>query len=882
MKKMISLITANVLAFSFCFPYSNLVKPENITVYAIYQNEVESHLSSLIATYNGKAVTSNELYLGIQCKGFANWVFKELFNVYIGRYPDDNVHLIENPNAEVIGILDVGKVNENSLKSLLQQAKPGDYIQAKAKRDQHSMIVVSVTDSGLNIFDNNSNGDDVIRYHFVSYSDLLKMYPAISLYHAHNYESNSNVNIESGMTISGPTVPPKNLSLGSKFELAGTISSNLPITNVWGGVYLMDGTAVSGASTSQTVNTYSYNLAGPFDYAIAFNNLKAGNYFYAVYAKDTSGKQYDFCYTEFTVGEIAQTPSKPTLTITAGSKSNSTIFKWNECSKATCYDLRIFDSDGKLVYALGLCDDAEKFDGKSMYTKTEYSRKLAPGSYYANVASVNSNSSVSPWWALSDDVKFTVSDSCTHKYDGEVTTTKATCDKDGLKTTKCSICGDLLKETIKATGHKYTETVVKPTCKEKGYTVFTCSVCKETHKDKYTDIVDHNYSLVSSEGVKTYKCDTCENTFKVTFDGEGTVENPYLITSDEDLRCMSNLVNTNMTTKMFRNKKYIQTCDIDMKDDLFDPIGNYRSDNLDAAFVGDYDGQQYKITNLKVNSEKYRGGLFSLLGGKVSNLSVYGDITGNDEVGGIAANMHGGTIINCSFNGKLSTTHKEGGVIGGIVGHLWRTGKVENCYVNIDVNDTTAEGTGGIAGLVNAGYEDAVQHITIKKCYVTGTINSNKVLGIAYSTFCANEGSTITFSDNYFNRSITEEASSGSIKNAGKPLSDELIKKVNELLDSPFAYNSKTGLNGGYPVFGWQLTNSEEVTNIAEEYEIGDVNNSKSIDITDLSIIALAIIGDRQLNSQEQKAADIDKDGVVGLTDLARFRQYLSKVVATL
>ncbi|MDO5148628.1 MAG: dockerin type I domain-containing protein [Oscillospiraceae bacterium] len=65
------------------------------------------------------------------------------------------------------------------------------------------------------------------------------------------------------------------------------------------------------------------------------------------------------------------------------------------------------------------------------------------------------------------------------------------------------------------------------------------------------------------------------------------------------------------------------------------------------------------------------------------------------------------------------------------------------------------------------------------------------------------------------------------------------------------------------------------------EFETGDINNDLKIDVTDLSELSLALIGDRKLSEIQQKLADVDKDGKVTLSDLARMRQYLSKIITS-
>lgn len=71
----------------------------------------------------------------------------------------------------------------------------------------------------------------------------------------------------------------------------------------------------------------------------------------------------------------------------------------------------------------------------------------------------------------------------THSYSSSVTK-QPTCTSTGVRTFTCS-CGSSYTETIPATGHKYTTTVIAPTTTEKGYTLHKCSVCGDSYKDNY-------------------------------------------------------------------------------------------------------------------------------------------------------------------------------------------------------------------------------------------------------------------------------------------------------------------------------------------------------------------------------------------------------------
>ncbi len=62
----------------------------------------------------------------------------------------------------------------------------------------------------------------------------------------------------------------------------------------------------------------------------------------------------------------------------------------------------------------------------------------------------------------------------------------------------------------------------------------------------------------------------------------------------------------------------------------------------------------------------------------------------------------------------------------------------------------------------------------------------------------------------------------------------------------------------------------------------GDIDLNGSIDVTDLTELSLALIGDKEFITDQQKAADIDGDGLITLADLARLQQYLSKKINAL
>ena len=59
----------------------------------------------------------------------------------------------------------------------------------------------------------------------------------------------------------------------------------------------------------------------------------------------------------------------------------------------------------------------------------------------------------------------------------------------------------------------------------------------------------------------------------------------------------------------------------------------------------------------------------------------------------------------------------------------------------------------------------------------------------------------------------------------------------------------------------------------------GDLDGNDNIDVTDLTMVSLYLIGDQEFTDEQKKAADVTGDGNTDLADLARLRQFLSKKI---
>ena len=367
----------------------------------------------------------------------------------------------------------------------------------------------------------------------------------------------------------------------------------------------------------------------------------------------------------------------------------------------------------------------------------------------------------------------------------------------------------------------------------------------------------------------------------VSFKGEGTEENPYQIATKEDLFTLAALVNDTETNTKYGSAYYIQTADIDLENELFEPIGTRMKDGKDLSkplFGGNYNGQGHEIKNLYVNKTDGRyAGLFGSLKGNlaIENLTVYGEVSSNIGcAGGIAGEVvnGGGMIKNCAFIGNVTGEHE----IGGITGVIYQNGSVENCYHIGNVSSTNEEecyGLGGIVGQMVVGDHVSGNSI-LKNCYNIGDVNGNSQTtgGIVGIMRDANkvEGE-IHVSNCYYLKDDCETGSNGEATECEiNAITPNLMKKIADDLGEPFVTNTNPDLNNGYPVFEWQLNP------VVDEPDIlfGDVNNDGEINLKDVVLIRRYIVGGWDVDINEA-AADVNHDEAINLKDVVMIRRYI-------
>ena len=78
-----------------------------------------------------------------------------------------------------------------------------------------------------------------------------------------------------------------------------------------------------------------------------------------------------------------------------------------------------------------------------------------------------------------------------HQYGEWKIIREATCDRNGERERKCTVCSEIQTDIIETIGHQYEEKVIAPTCEEQGYTKHECIKCNHTYIDKYVDATGH-------------------------------------------------------------------------------------------------------------------------------------------------------------------------------------------------------------------------------------------------------------------------------------------------------------------------------------------------------------------------------------------------------
>ncbi len=191
--------------------------------------------------------------------------------------------------------------------------------------------------------------------------------------------------------------------------------------------------------------------------------------------------------------------------------------------------------------------------------------------------------------------------------------------------------------------------------------------------------------------------------------GDGSAENPYQISSCEELQ----------NAKEELDAHYILMNDVDCSETVewnagygFERIGGYGEGN---HFTGSFDGQGFMVENLYMSHPySYYQGVFGIVenatikGLELKNLSVYGA----GETGGLVGTAMDSIIENCSVKGMVDTTFTYSSRIVGLIGFN-QGSNISDSYSNANVS-SNGQYVGGLVGLHEQG--------NIARCYSEGYV----------------------------------------------------------------------------------------------------------------------------------------------------------------
>ena len=227
-------------------------------------------------------------------------------------------------------------------------------------------------------------------------------------------------------------------------------------------------------------------------------------------------------------------------------------------------------------------------------------------------------------------------------------------------------------------------------------------------------------------------------------DGTGTEDNPYQISSADDLEEFRDIVNgengktRNSSACAILKDNIVLNCN---ENNQWTPIGSESN-----RYTGTFDGNGHTISGIYINTSENYQGLFGYIGesGTVKNLGIEKSrIQGGNNVGGIAGYSIG-SIEDCYNTGSVSGGNNVGGIagtadgakdchnegtvsgsgeyIGGILGRGSISGNAVRCY---NTGSVIGSGEGPVAGIAGG------QVLGGLNCYNAGAISGNAASGIA-------------------------------------------------------------------------------------------------------------------------------------------------------
>ena len=198
--------------------------------------------------------------------------------------------------------------------------------------------------------------------------------------------------------------------------------------------------------------------------------------------------------------------------------------------------------------------------------------------------------------------------------------------------------------------------------------------------------------------------------------GSGTVADPYLISTKEQLNEVRN----------YLSASFKMTADIEFTDADFSPGGDFYNSgkgwkpigvNENNTFTGTFDGDGHMISGLTCGAWYFTGLFGYAEKASIMNLNMDDvSISGKDAVGAIVGYLRRGSISGCTvYGGSISGQSWVGGVVG--YAYVYE-GTISNCGNMAQVRGKSP--VGGIAGYIYCVNDDGTS-----TCFNTGAVTAN-------------------------------------------------------------------------------------------------------------------------------------------------------------
>ena len=315
-----------------------------------------------------------------------------------------------------------------------------------------------------------------------------------------------------------------------------------------------------------------------------------------------------------------------------------------------------------------------------------------------------------------------------------------------------------------------------------------------------------NYPVFGTENLPEYD-------IAYFFDGgDGTAIEPYIITTDRQLKNFATFVNTGI--ELFSGKFVALGKDIELNPaNQWTPIGA----KYENRFSGTFDGRGFKVSGVNIKTTSSYQGFFGYLDGTVKNLGLEGiNIEAGYYTGGLAGYVYNATISNVWVNGDVKGDRNVGGLVG-YVGYVANRGhfSITNSYVI--GNLSAASYAGGLLGYTDSPDSNFV---VITNSYAAAKLNSDG--SYKGGLVGRNDRGYITINNSYYDITQTNIKSLG----IGLSTSEMQSEDFANILNDHIMFFELSGalkwkhIADNYPEFG---TGELPTYNLANYFEPGGI-----------------------------------------------------------